>query len=356
VDTDAALQVEPLFQVARASQWAGRVDALFLTLLALSLAVGVALATLVIVYVVRYRRGHPAVRRAHYEHEERLEVLWTALPMLLFLGLFVWGAKIYLDMSHPPADALDIYAVGKQWMWKFQHPSGRAEINTLHLPLGRPVRVVLASEDVIHSFYVPAFRVKKDAVPGLYTDVWFTPTRVGRYRLMCAEYCGADHARMQGFAVVESESDYAAWAAHGAGERTGLAAEGEALFASLGCGGCHGTRVPSAAAVSDGGSAAIPVAQAGPAATDDGSAAAAAGQASTVRAPSLAGIYGRRIPTSAGLVAADESYLRDSILVPDRIVTAGYDPVMPAYGTQLDDADVTKLIAYLKTLTAEDSR
>ncbi|HET7132021.1 MAG TPA: c-type cytochrome, partial [Gammaproteobacteria bacterium] len=186
--------------------------------------------------------------------------------------------------------------------------------------------------------------------------VWFTPTRVGRYRLMCAEYCGADHARMQGFAVVESESDYAAWAAHGAGERTGLAAEGEALFASLGCGGCHGTRAPSAPAVSDGGSAAIPVAQAGPAATDDGSAAAAAGQASTVRAPSLAGIYGRRIPTSAGLVAADESYLRDSILVPDRIVTAGYDPVMPAYGTQLDDADVTKLIAYLKTLTAEDSR
>ena len=159
------------------------------------------------------------MRRAHYEHEERLEFLWTGVPMLIFIGLFVWGGKIYLDMSRPPADALDIHAVGKQWMWKFQHPSGRAEINTLHLPLGRPVRVVLSSADVIHSFYVPAFRVKMDAVPGRYTQVWFVPTRKGRYRLLCAEYCGADHARMQGFAIVVDEAEYARWSAQGDGPR-----------------------------------------------------------------------------------------------------------------------------------------
>jgi cytochrome c oxidase subunit 2 len=307
------VEPESVFQIARASNWAGRVDGLFLALLALSLFVGIVLAGLVIIYVVRYRAGHPAERRAHVEHAELLETLWTLVPLVIFIGLFVVGARTYLDMSRPPADALDIYGVGKQWMWKFQHPSGRAEINTLHLPLGRAVRIVLASDDVIHSFYVPAFRVKKDAVPGRYNEVWFTPTRVGTYRLLCAEFCGADHSRMQGFAVVVSQADYARWSAH-AGTVSDLAAEGERLYRALGCGGCH----------------------------DAGS---------TVHAPPLANIYGRRIPTDRGFVTADEAYLRDSILVPNRVVTAGYAPVMPAYAQQITEGDVLRLIAYLKTLT-----
>jgi cytochrome c oxidase subunit 2 len=298
--------------IGSASQWAGQIDALFYTLVAVSAIVGFVLAALVVVYVVRYRRGHPAERRAHYEHEERLEFLWSGVPMLIFIGLFVWGARIYLDMSRPPPDALDIHAVAKQWMWKFQHPSGRAEINTVHLPLGRPVRIVLSSQDVIHSFYVPAFRVKKDAVPGRYTQVWFVPTRKGRYRLLCAEFCGADHARMEGAAIVVDETEYARWAAENDG-RTSLVADGAALYGALGCAGCH----------------------------DPGS---------TVHAPPLAGLYGQRVPTDQGFVTADDTYLRDSILVPNRIVTAGYEPLMPAYQTQLSEDDVVKLIAYLKSL------
>ena len=302
--------------ITRASQWAAQIDHLLLALLGVSGLVGVVLATLVVVYVVRYRRGRPAERRPHYEHEERLEFLWTVVPFAIFVGFFVWGGKIYLDMNTPPADTLDIHAVGKQWMWKFQHPSGRGEINTLHLPLGRPVRVVLSSADVIHSFYVPAFRVKKDAVPGRYTEVWFIPIRKGRYRLLCAEYCGADHARMQGFAIVLDQAEYAAWSAEGAS--TSLAEEGKELYGALGCAGCHAP-------------------------------------GSTVHAPPLAGIYGRRVPTNRGFVTADETYLRDSILVPDRIATEGYAPVMPAYQTQITEDDVTKLIAYLKTLGADSA-
>jgi cytochrome c oxidase subunit II len=278
--------------------------------------VGLVLAGLVVVYVVRYRRGRPAPRLAHRENEERAEALWTLVPLVIFVGLFVWGGKIYLDMSSPPSDALDIHAVAKQWMWKFQHASGRAEINTLHLPLGRPVRVVLSSQDVIHSFFVPAFRVKKDAVPGRYTDVWFVPTRKGRYRLLCAEYCGADHSRMQGFAIVMDEAEYAAWSSEGA--TTSLAAEGLELYAALGCAGCH----------------------------DSGS---------TVRAPPLVGLYGRRVPTDKGFETADETYLRDSILVPNRDVAAGYPAVMPSYQGQITEADVSKLIAYLKSLAATES-
>ncbi len=309
------MDADPL-TITRASQWAPQIDHLLLALVGVSAFVGIVLALLVVFYVVRYRRGRPAERAPHYEHEERLEFLWTGVPFLIFIAFFIWGGKIYLDMSRPPADALDIHAVGKQWMWKFQHPSGRGEINTLHLPLGRPVRIVLSSDDVIHSFYVPAFRVKKDAVPGRYNELWFIPTRKGRYRLLCAEYCGADHARMQGFAIVMDQAEYAAWSAQGAS--TSLAEEGKQLYAALGCAGCH-----------------------------------AAG--STVRAPPLAGVYGRRVPTNEGFVTADETYLRDSILVPDRIVTKGYAPVMPAYETQITEADVTKLIAYIKTLSADGS-
>ncbi len=302
--------------IARASNWAGQVDALMLAALGLSTLIGLVLAGLVVGYVVRYRRGRAAPRRAHYEHEERLEFLWTLVPLLIFVGLFVWGGKIFLDMSLPPADALDIHGVAKQWMWKFQHASGRAEINTLHLPLGRPVRIVLSSEDVIHSFYVPAFRVKQDAVPGRYTQAWFVPTRKGLYRLLCAEYCGADHSRMQGFAVVMDQAEYAEWSS--ADATTSLAAEGRELYAALGCAGCH----------------------------DPGS---------SVRAPPLAGIFGRRVPTNEGFVTADESYLRDSIFEPNRVVSAGYKAVMPSYRSQITEADVTKLIAYLKSQSGGDS-
>jgi cytochrome c oxidase subunit 2 len=206
---------------------------------------------------------------------------------------------------------MTIYVVGKQWMWKVQHPNGRREIDELHLPAGQRVRLVLSSEDVIHSFYVPAFRIKQDAVPGRYTSVRFTPTRAGEYRLHCAEYCGTDHARMGGRVVVLQPADFAAWLEQGNSAPT-LAAQGFELFRRKGCSGCHSPR-------------------------------------STVHAPDLAGIFGRTVHLADGrTLVADEAYLRDSILLPRRDVTAGYAPVMPSFQGQLDESELAALIAFLK--------
>lgn len=301
-----------------ASSVSGGVDQLFLLLVAISIFFCVAVAGPLLFFAVKYRRGSPADRSGARDGSIRLEMTWIVIPFFIALGLFGWGAVLYAEMQQPPEDALEIHVVAKQWMWKVQHDNGRREINELHVPVGRPVMLTMASQDVIHSFYVPAFRTKQDVVPGKYTRCWFQPTRTGTFHLFCAEYCGTDHSRMIGRVVVMEPETYAAWLERGQPSAS-MADAGLQLFRSLGCSGCHGT-------------------------------------SAVVRAPDLAGVYGRSVPLTDGtVVQADQAYLRDSILRPASQVVAGYENLMPTYDGQLDEAQVMQLIAYLRSLGPTDS-
>lgn len=303
-----------------ASTSAEWVDTLFFVLLGGSVLVTLVVAVLIALFCWRYRAG-AQVRRGPgltTRGAHRLEFGVAAAITVGFLAVFVWSATLYLQLYRPPpGDALIINVVGKQWMWKLQHPDGSREINTLHVPAHRKVRLRITSADVIHSFYVPAFRLKRDAVPGLYTNMWFETTKPGRYHLYCAEYCGTQHSHMRGQVVVMAPADYQAWL-----EKTGFdkspAAVGQALFQAHGCSGCH--RGDSVA-----------------------------------RAPSLAGIYGRPVPLAGGgTIIADEAYLRDSILLPTKHVVAGYAPVMPSFAGQISEAEILQIIAYIKSLDPGD--
>jgi cytochrome c oxidase subunit 2 len=296
-----------------ASSFAGEMDALFYILTAFSVALGLFLTILVVGYAIKYRRGSKASRVGRRARSTWLEVAWTSASLLISFTLFAWGASLYMERYHPPPDALHIIAVGKQWMWKFQHPGGQREINDLHVPVGTPVVVELASEDVIHSFFVPAFRVKQDAVPGMSTNVWFTATRVGSYHLFCAEFCGTAHSAMQGELVAMQPEDYAAWLSAQPSTDSPVAS-GAALFRALGCSGCH--------------------------------------EHGTVRAPDLHGVYGRPVPLdNASTVVADAAYIRDSILQPKKQVVAGYSPIMPSFAGLIDEPDMVDLIAYIQSLS-----
>jgi cytochrome c oxidase subunit 2 len=294
-----------------ASDMAHRVDLLFYSMLALTGGVSLAIFVIMIVFAVRYRAAAAVDRRNPPTSLRWLEYGWIFTPLVIFLVIYAWGAVVYAGFYGGPPQAMTIFVVGKQWMWKAEHANGRREIDELHLPLGEPVRLVLSTEDVIHSFFVPAFRIKQDAVPGRYTSIRFTPTRVGVYWLHCAEYCGTDHARMGGKVVVMAPAAFARWLSTG-DETRSLASQGFDLFRRKGCSGCHSPR-------------------------------------STVHAPDLAGIYGRVVHLSDGkTVVADEAYLRDSILLPKRDVVAGYAPVMPSFQGQLDESELAALIAFLK--------
>jgi cytochrome c oxidase subunit 2 len=297
----------------RASAYAGQLDFLFIGLLVIAgLTVGL-LLFLLILFAVRYRETSRAERFPQSEKSWHWEVGWTAASFLIFVGLAIWGATLYLRLYQTPSDALQIFVVGKQWMWKAQHPGGQREINALHVPVGRDIRLVMASQDVIHSFFIPALRLKQDVVPGRYETLWFRADKVGRYRLFCAEFCGTDHAHMRGWLTVMEPSAYAAWLRNEGGGGA-LAQQGAALFRNYGCSGCH----------EPGG---------------------------TVRAPPLEGLYGNPVPLSDGrVVRADEAYVRDSILLPKKDVAAGYEPVMPSFAGQASEEDVAKLVAYVQSL------
>lgn len=289
----------------------GRLDTLALCLLLLTGFVAVAVLALTIGFAVRYRAGSNADRSNPPAKGRKLEVAWTVIPLLLFLGVYAWAAIDYVALYQPPQNAMPVFAVAKQWMWKAQHRNGRREVGELHLPLGRPVRLVLTSEDVIHSFYVPAFRIKQDVVPGRYTSITFTPSRVGEYHLFCTEFCGTDHALMTGRIVVQQPADFARWLAAGP-RQPGMARRGFDLYRSYGCSGCH----------------------------DAGS---------TVHAPSLAGLLGRPVQLQDGrALRADEGYVRDSILVPDKDVVAGYAPIMPSYAGKIAEEDLLAIIEYIR--------
>lgn len=310
----------PLFP-DQASEQAGQVDNVMFVLLGVTVFFTALIAGQIIYYGIKYRRGSRADRRGAVSTNHRLEATWIGGTFVLCLALYAYAAHVYFGLYNPPADASEIYVVGKQWFWYTQHPEGRRETNELHVPVGKPIKTLMTSQDVIHSFYIPAFRVKQDVLPGRYSSIWFTPSKVGEYHLFCAEYCGAKHSAMGGTIYVMEPADYEAWLAHGRGGGSGaatMATAGSQLFQQYHCNGCHGE-------------------------TGQGG-----------RGPSLAGLFGGTVPIQQGksvtTVKADEKYLRDSIMTPQAQVVAGYEPLMPSYQGQIGEQDLLQIIAYIKAL------
>ena len=316
----------PLFP-ERASTIAGRVDNVFFVLMAISVFFTALIGFLVLFLAIRYRKGSQADRSNAFSTNLKLEVAWVGIPLVIVLGIFAMGTQVFVEMFIPPKDASPIYVVAKQWMWKVQHPQGRSEINEIHLPMGRPVRLLMTSQDVIHSFYIPAFRMKQDVVPGRLTSEWFQPNKVGRYHLFCAEYCGTEHSKMGGWAVVMEPSDFEKWL-RGAPDGSGggssdagpsMATTGARLFEKYHCTGCHGAN-------------------------------------SQFRAPKLDGVYGGQVPVMAAngkdveFQTADDLYIRDSILMPKSKVVAGFDPVMPPYKDVLKEEELLQIMEYIKSI------
>ena len=295
-----------------ASKIAPQMDALFFFMVLVSL-VGLTIVVLLITaFSILYRKDrHPVAEQI--EGSTLLEATWTIIPLGLFLIMFVWGALIYFRVYTPPANAMNIYVVGKQWMWKMEHPGGQHEINALHIPEGRPIQLTLISQDVFHSFSIPAFRVKREAIPGRYTTVWFEATQPGTYHLFCTQYCGTEHSHMTGDVVVMTPEDYKKWLAESTSGMS-LAQNGERLFASLSCTACHNDRADA-------------------------------------RGPSLVNVYGARLPLpNGGTVVADAAFLREAILDPSQHLTQGFAPIMPTYQGQISEDGVISLVEYIKSL------
>jgi cytochrome c oxidase subunit 2 len=300
----------PLFP-PRASTLAGSVDALYFTLLGITAFFSTLIFLCIVFFAIKYRRRSEDEQPPQIHGSLKLEIVWTAIPLLIVVGLFTAGVRIYYAGSRPPANSMPIYVVGKQWMWKVQHPEGKSEIDALHVPVGVPVRLLMTSEDVIHDFSIPAFRIKRDVLPGRYTTEWFQATKTGDFHLFCAQYCGTNHSAMVGHVVVMEPADFQKWLAEGPAPPS-MADTGARLFARLNCATCH---------------------------SDPG------------KAPLLAGNFGSTVPLAGGgAIRADEAYLRESILAPRTRIVAGYPPTMPAYQGQLTETQVLELIAYLKSL------
>ncbi len=301
----------PLFP-EQASSLAAEVDNLYFGVLAITAFFAVLVAVLVIVFAVKYRDETGTRVGAPITGSIPLELGWSIIPFIIAMGIFVWSTVVFFHLIRPPDQTLEIYSTGKRWMWRFQHIDGQSEINELHVPKGRAVKVTFTSEDVLHSLYFPAFRVKADAIPGRYSAVWFTPTKTGTFHLFCAEYCGTNHSGMIGSVIVMEPDDYQAWLSGSTGQP--LAARGEQLFQQLACVTCH---------------------------LNDGSG----------RGPSLAGIYGTQVKLATGAaVVANDSYIRESILTPQSRLVAGYGPVMPTFQGQVSEESVMSIIEFIKSL------
>jgi cytochrome c oxidase subunit 2 len=302
-----------------ASTFSGQVDALYGYLLLVSAFFSLLISGLITYLALRYRRTEENRVATQIEGVLRLELTWIVIPFALTMVMFGWGAKVFFDINRMPDDAIDVYVTGKQWMWKIQHPQGQREINELHVPVGQKVRLIMTSEDVIHSFYIPAFRMKRDVVPGRYHKAWFEATKVGTYHLFCAEYCGTDHSRMVGRVHVLEPADYEQWLSGApAGEPPEEA--GRKLFGAMRCDTCH-----------DGGPGA--------------------------RGPLLTGLFGSEVRLAGGgRAVADETYVRESILRPMAKIVEGFDPVMPAFEGQLGEEQVLQLLAYIKSLQPTEER
>ncbi len=304
------------FMPESASTFADEVDLFYLALVGLTVVFSVAIAIAATVFMIKYRRKRADEVPQEIEGAMLLEITWTVIPFIISMGIFAWGAKLYYDMYKEPKDALEIFVTGKQWMWRAQHPDGVREINELHLPRGRRVKLTMTSEDVLHSYYIPAFRTKADVVPGRYTMTWFEPTKSGTYHLFCAEYCGTQHSGMIGNVIVMEPNEYQSWLAGGTSEGSPSAA-GQKLFASLACSTCHQDQ-------------------------------------NRGRGPTLTGLFGTEVTLDNGQkVSADEAYIRESILNPRAKIVAGYQPIMPTFQGQVSEEQILQLVSYIKSIGAK---
>jgi cytochrome c oxidase subunit II len=297
-----------------ASSFSWKVDALYFYLSGVTLFFTLLISGTLIFFVIRYRRRTPYEIPRPITGSHKLETVWTVIPFVIAMTMFVWGARVYFDQYKRPDNAMEVYVVGKQWMWKLQHATGQREINELHVPVGRKVKLIMTTEDVIHDFFVPAFRTKADVVPGRYTTLWFEATKPGRYHLFCAEYCGMNHSGMTGSVIVMEPRDFDNWLSGNTGTTTPAAA-GQQLYSTLGCASCHGAN-------GEGG-----------------------------RGPLLAGLFGRDTPLTNGTtIKADEGYIRESIVNPQAKLVAGFGPIMPTFQGQVSEDQLMQLVAFIKSL------
>ena len=291
---------------------AHQVDALYIFLLIVTGMMALLVCALVIFFAARFRH-RPGVPAEQIEGSLALEITWSVIPLGIFMVIFIWGAVVFFKERTPPADSTEVYVVAKQWMWKVEHAEGQREINELHVPVGRDVKLIMTSQDVIHSFYIPAFRIKQDVLPGRYTVEWFRATKPGVYHLFCAEYCGTQHSGMVGSIVVQEPAQYEAWMS---GASSGpLSASGEKIFAELGCATCHRSDTQG-------------------------------------RGPNLQGVFGQPVQLEDGrTVTADENYLRECILDPGAKRVKGFQPIMPTFQGLLSEDQVNALVAYIKSIS-----
>lgn len=298
-----------------ASTYSGDVDALYFYISGVTVFFTLLISFVIIFFVIKYRRRNPFEIPRPIEGSMKLETLWSVIPLLIAMSIFFWGAKVYFNQYRPPQNAIEVYVVGKQWMWKFQHATGQREINELHIPVGRKIKLIMATEDVIHDVFVPAFRIKADVVPGRYTTEWFEATKPGRYHFFCAEYCGMNHSGMGGYVVVMEPTEFENWLSGNLSQMSPAAA-GQQMFESLGCASCHGANA-------EGG-----------------------------RGPALLGVYGSNVVlNNTQSVKADEAYVRESILNPQAKIVTGFGPIMPSFQGQLTEEQLLQLVAYIKSLS-----
>ena len=304
------------FQPPQASTIAQGVDYLYYFLVAIDVFFTALIFITIFYFAVRYHRRSEQEQPQQIEGNIPLEMLWTAIPLGIVLVVFVWGTGLFIKNARPPRASTEIFVVGKQWMWKLQHPEGVEEIDELHVPVNQPIKLTMTSEDVIHDFAVPAFRIKKDVVPGLYTTEWFEATRTGTFHLFCDQYCGTNHSLMKGQVIVMEPTDYERWLSGGI-HGMSMAEAGAKLYNDLTCITCHGTG----------------------------------------RGPYLAGIYNHPVKLNDGTtVIADDAYLRESILYPSAQIVEGYSPIMPTFKGQITEEQVLQLIAYIKSLTPQEGK
>jgi len=300
----------------QASTIAQGVDYLYYFLTAIDLFFTGIIFLTIFYFALRYRRRSEHEQPQQIEGNIPLELAWTLIPLGLVAVVFLWGTSLFIRNSRPPAAATEIFVVGKQWMWKLQHPEGVEEINELHVPVNRPIKLTMTSEDVIHDFAVPAFRIKKDVVPGMYTTLWFQATKTGSFHLYCDQYCGTNHALMKGEVIVMEPPDYEQWLSGGIRGETMVQA-GAKLYDQLACITCHGTG----------------------------------------KGPPLVDVYGKPVKlTDGSTVIADDAYLRESVLYPSAKIVQGYRPIMPTFKGQVTEEQLLQLIAYIKSLSSQEGK
>lgn len=298
-----------------ASTLSDDVDAVYFYISGVTVFFVTLISLVIIFFVIRYRRRNPFEIPRPVEGSTTLETLWSVIPLVIAMTIFVWGAKVYFAQYRPPQHAMEIYVVGKQWMWKFQHTTGQREINELHVPVGRKVKLIMTTEDVIHDLFFPAFRNKMDVVPGKYTVQWFEATKPGRYHFFCAEYCGMNHSGMRGYIEVMEAADFDNWLS-GNANAASPAAVGHSLYETLGCASCHGANA-------EGG-----------------------------RGPTLLGVFGSdRVLNNNQTARADEGYLRESIINPQAKIVTGFGQIMPSFQGQVTEEQLLSLVAYIKSLS-----